>query len=110
MGKNLPAGTPVRMTAVLPEQLSRAVATPNEASRLLSVMPAVVEFGPVKKMGLDRGLMTGATLSTTVTVAVQELDKPRSSVTISVTLWGPRLSGPAGLKENERVSPASSSE
>src|SRR4051812_14562857 len=109
MGKKFPVGTPLR-TSETTEQLSLAVAVPKELSRLLSVTPPSVSLGPVVKRRPGGAMTVGGTSSTTVTSAVQELDKPRSSETVRVTLCAPRPSGPDWSSVSVIVSPESSSE
>jgi hypothetical protein len=67
-GNTLPAGTPLRVTALTPGQLSVADPAPSVASRLLTVTPHEVAPAPVNNVTAPGAVTTGGVLSTTVTV------------------------------------------
>ena len=71
-GKRLPAGTPSR--AIVTEQLSLAVAAPSTAS--LMNVPHDVALGPVAVVNAGGALTVGSVWSTTVTIALDELEAP----------------------------------
>jgi hypothetical protein len=81
-GKMLPEGTPLRVTAPTPGQLSVAEPVPSVVSRLLTVTPQIVAPGPVKRVTAAGGVTIGTVLSTTVTVCVAKAVLPEASVAV----------------------------
>ena len=79
----MPAGKLLREIVALP-QLSLAVAVPNVASSM--TFPHPTALGPVATLTAGGAVIVGGVESRTVTVAVQVLDAPLLSVTVSVTV------------------------
>jgi hypothetical protein len=67
-GKTFPAGTPLRVTAPTPGQLSVADPIPSVPFRLVTVTPHDVAPGPVDSVTAAGGVTTGGVSSTTVTI------------------------------------------
>src|ERR1700680_4566679 len=88
--KKLPDGSRVMVAGA--EQPSVALAVPRVAS--LIVTPQAAVPGPVAAVTAGGAVIVGGVLSTTVTVAVQQLEAPRLSVTVRMTWYDPRLNGP----------------
>jgi hypothetical protein len=81
-GKKLPEGTPLRVTAPTPGQLSVAEPVPSVTSRLLTVTPHEVAPEPVKSVTGPGAVTTGGVLSTTVTFCVAVAVFPDLSVAV----------------------------
>src|SRR6266481_2106045 len=95
-GKKLPAGTPLRVVVI--EQLSLAITVPKTTS--LTNAPHEVAPGPVATVTSGGAVTAGGVWSTTVTIAIAEFVTPRLSVAMSLTVCGPKPSGPAGSSES----------
>ena len=78
-GKKFPAGTPLRVIAALPAQLSVAVAAPSAAS--LTKRPHAAP-GPVATEMLAGAVSTGGLVSTTVTFWDAVVELPAASVAV----------------------------
>src|SRR6185369_8796567 len=106
-GKLFPAGTPLRITAPTPGQLSVAVPVPSVLSRLLTFTPHEDAPGPVKSVTAAGAVTTGGVLSVTVTICVSVAVLPERSVAVYVTAMLPTGKiFPAGTPVRMTVTPA----
>jgi hypothetical protein len=94
----------------LPDGGVQLSVTPGQLSETVGLKETTVPFGPVHSMTGEGHEMLGGCWSTTVTFAVQELDRPSGSVTVRVTGVVPRGYGPLGDWLSVTGSPSASNE